>query len=452
MQLADEELSASLDNPANFLRPVLDKAYSVMQSEFKDFLRACLQQEQLSKRHVAEASIAEKPKNDNKIFTFGVLEVVDEEQKEGEDVENKQDPKQEKKHDPKQAPEQEPKPEEDMENEADSPSKFSEMPIDRFVSSVLFPMTNTTPRIQNALVFRRSMDMFTRINEARAKELAHVTGESAMAMRRKSEREELAIEFLDKAVQDNVLPYIQTDALTGTIVVTEMKDAFDPPAEANVYARADKIKPLDVAMVQACEGMLEKTEPLFMAIHRLPPTGEMYQGLVEVMMVVMQTFNASVEKAQRSICEDTTAEEALEGLGRNKGKLMSALGKRQAFVELLKAYEFDLDLIDEAEIGSVGKANKSFDSAEGADNDKDSPGKPLSRGKDGLPEKGIEREEAILKLELELLEEYLDFFPYHQDSLEYDLIPKAELKRATCLAHRQVLRGQIGSFAGNCYA
>jgi len=411
-----------------------------MQTQFKEFLRACLQQEELSKRSkAAEAPIAENPKDKNKIFSFGVLEGEVEEQKEGEEADNKQDPKSDKKdkdkekHDAnKQAPE-EPKPEEEVkeEEEEEVSGKFSEMPTDRFVSSVLFAMTNTTPRIQNALVFRRSMDEFTKINEARERELAQVSGETSKAVRSKSE--ELAIDFLDKAVQDNVLPYIQTDALTGTIVGTEMKDAFDPPLEPNIYARSDRISPLDVAMVQACEGMLEKTEPLFMAIHRLPPGGEMYTGLVEVMMVVMQTFNAAVQRAMTAICEDTSAEEVLEGLGPDKGKLTAALGKREAFIMLLKAYEYDLDLIDEVDVRAGARAIAA--SGEAGD-EKESPSKSVAQGNDGLPPRGIEREEAILKLEMEQLEDYLDFFPYHQDSLEYDLIPKAELKRATCLAHR----------------
>lgn len=438
--MAEEELRTNIAAPTNFLSSVIDKAYEVMQSELKTFLRACLQ-EHLAKSSGAgtPATPPEKPKDEKKIFSLGILEEVYDEKKEGEG-EKKPETKQDKKLDQRQQQqeaEQEQKADED-EDELPKQSRVSEMPASTFVSSVLFPMTNTTPAVQHALVFRRSMDRFTRINEARAKELALVSGEIPAAARKKSEREELAIEFLDKAIQDTVLPSLQQDAVRGTIIASEMQDAFEPPAEANVYARADKIQPLDVVMVQACEGMLEKTEPLFMAIHRLPPGGEMYQILVQVLMFLIETFNSLVEPQVTEICDETTADELLEGYGASKGKLVAAFGKREAFVMLLKAYEFDLDLMEDEDIAAGGKsADDDKTTSEEKESSPDKGSKPSAKGSDGLPpERGIEREEAILKQEMEQLHDYLDFMPFHQESLDYDLITKGELKKATCLAHR----------------
>ncbi|CAB9528119.1 expressed unknown protein [Seminavis robusta] len=429
--MADEELRASFQNPSQFLQPVLDKAYSVMQSELKNFLRACLQVTE-GRKIVAPPTELEN-KNETKIFSFGVLEGEEEEEKEAEE-EAKPDSKQDKKQDAKQQqqqPEPEPEPKPEEETAATESPKFSEMPASTFVSTVLFPMTNTKPQVQHALVFRRSMDRFTKLNEERADQLARASGETAHAMRRKSEREELAIEFLDRAIQNDVNPVVQQNAVRGTIETSELQDAFEPPDEANVYARADKIQPLDVAMVEACEGMLDHTEPLFMAIHRLPPGGEMYETNVSVLDFLHQNMLRVVEDKVKEICDETTADELLEGYGDNKGKLSAAIGKRDAFIGLLKAYEFDMNLLDAAQLGTDG-AN--VDS-----NEKESPEKannPLARG-DGLPEKGVEREEAIMKQEIDLLGDYgyLDFLPDRQESLDYDVITKGELKKATCLSH-----------------
>lgn len=406
-----------------------------MQSQLKDFLRACLQ-EHLSKGKVAEAPTTGVSKKRNKIFSFGVLEGEGEEANKA-NAADKSDAKGDKKQDAKQESEQEPKPEEEGDQpKAVATPRFEEMPASTFVSSVLFPMTNTTPQVQHALVFRRSMDQFTKLNKQRFEELAEATGETSIpeANRRKSEREELAIEFLDKAIEDTVLPSLQQQAVHGTIIASEMEDAFDPPAEANVYARADKIQPLDVAMVQAGEGMLAEIEPLYMAIHRLPPGGSMYDMLVEILGFLVSTFLSTAEQKVGNICDETTADELLEGFGDDKGKLRAALGKREAFKMLLKAYEFDLDLIDDADLG-VGGTEIEGDDEENASPEKAS--KPSASGDDELLHKNnIKRFEAIMKQEMEQLSEYMDFLPFHQESLDYDLSTESELKRAACLAHR----------------
>lgn len=445
---ADEELAASIREPTTFLRPVLDKAHNLMQSEIKDFLRACLQ-EHLSKGKAAEAPTTESETNKIKIFSFGVLEGNEEEQKKTDGVDK------DKKQEAKQESEQENPEEEENEATADVTSSFKEMPIGTFVSSVLFPMTNTTPQVQHALVFRRSIDQFTNINKALKEELALATGETALTAfeRRKFTEKELAIQFLDKAIDDSVLPLLQTQGFSGVLVTSEMADAFEPPVEANVYARADKIQPLDVAMVAACEGMLETTEPLFMAVHRLPSGGEFYVTLVQLLEFLLTTFNSYAEKNVVKICDETTSEELLEGYGDDKGKLSAALGQRKAFRMLLKAYDFDLDLIEDADMG-VGAADVNGAGDENASPEKAS--KPLG-GDDELPSSNIERFEAIMKQEMEHLSEYLDFLPFHQESLDYDLIAESELKGATCLAHSflkvsSILEGHLkvrGSRGGN---
>ena len=284
LQMSDEDLGRTIPFQSSFLSKVIEKAYDVMQTEMKDFLRACLQ-EHLSKGKAAEEKPGEK-KNESKIFSFGVLEGLsgdddgDDNKKDKKDA--KEDHKKEGKDDHKKdAAKDETKPgqptnavaEETNAAEAEETPKvelsarYTDMPAYAFVSTVLFPMTNTTPQVQHALVFRRSVDRFTRFNDARQQELASLTGEKIVT-KRKFERQELAIEFLDKAIQDTVLPSLQQDAVRGTIIASEMQDAFEPPAEGSGMSHNANMLPMEVPMVQACEGMLEKTSPLFLAIHR----------------------------------------------------------------------------------------------------------------------------------------------------------------------------------------
>lgn len=435
--MEDEELSQTISNPKTFFEKVLDKAHSVMNTELKDFLRACLQSYR-DKGKQADSAVTEDIVEKAKIFSFGVLEGESEEQKEEEAKEEEAKAEEEEgkkgKKKGKSAPEPEPEPEppKEEEKEKDTTPKFSEMPATKFVSSVLFPMTNTTPQIQHALVFRRSIDRYSKINEARMKELAEASGATYVASRRSSEHEQLAIEFLDKAIKDNVIPYIQQEGLNGAIISVAQQDAFDPPAEANVYARSDKIQPLDVAMVLACEGVMEKTQPLFMAIHRLPPGGDMYNENVDVLSFCIGNFLKEVDAKVKDICEKTTSDELLEGLD-EEGGLAPLFGKRPAFITLLKAYEFDLTLMDDEQLGI--EASKSFDGEGGGAKSPEKGGKKkLSIDIEKINE-GLERDEGLAKEEMEQLKDYLDFLPYHQESLDYDLITKGELKEAICLAH-----------------
>lgn len=408
---ADEDLRVNFPLRALFLNEVLEKAYNIMQKELKDFLRACLQ-EHLSKAKAVEAASAEKGKHESGFFTFGILPKVEEE----EDGEN-----------------QEPaKPEEPAATDGidalDLSTTFIEMPAEKFVSSVLFAMTNTTPQVQHALVFRRSMDRFTKINEELKNQLFDIAGDPNLAdmMGHSSEEEELAITFLDKAIQDTVLPSLQADAVRGTIIASEMQDAFELPAENG----QNDLQPLDVGMVQACEGMLEKTEPLFMAIHRLPPGGEMFNALVQVLQFLVETFNSMVEPQVSEVCEDTTSDELLQGFGRDKGKMAAAFGRRGAFLTLMKDYEFDLDLIVDKSSGDNDGQTSDSENSDGGKDEKKS-----KKDGDDLPENEIQREEALVKQELDLLSDYMDFLPDNQESLDYDLMGRNELRRATCLAH-----------------
>lgn len=148
----------------------------------------------------------------------------------------------------------------------------------------------------------------------------------------------------------------------------------------------------------------------------------MYQTLVQVLQFLIETFNSLVEPQVSDLCDETTSDELLVGFGKEKGKFRKALGKRKVFLNLLESYDFDLALVDES----------LFTDDEDVPPEK---GQNFPR-RDDLPGEGTEREEAIMKQELAALYEYMDFLPYHQESLDYDLITKVNLKKASCLAHR----------------
>ena len=151
----------------------------------------------------------------------------------------------------------------------------------------------------------------------------------------------------------------------------------------------------------------------------------MYQVLVQVLQFLIETFSSLVDPQVSGLCDETTADDLLEGFGNDKGKFNAALGKRKAFLNLLEAYNFDLTFMEDDSNKEDGKRDAGRH-------------KGHKHHYDGLPPDGIERQEAIMRQELELLRDYMKFLPSHQESLDYELITRGELKKAACLAHRYV--------------
>jgi hypothetical protein len=158
-----------------------------------------------------------------------------------------------------------------------------EMAIPKFVVNILCAKTKVDPQIRHALSFRRSVARWTHENETMKKELATLTGEDTATATFSASNEESAIAYLDKVIQKELLPALQEEAVNGTVKGLEHRDAFDPVLDRTLYSRPGSNDPQDVDMCKACQAMYDSTSPLFLALHRLPPGGEMYMPLVAVL-------------------------------------------------------------------------------------------------------------------------------------------------------------------------
>ena len=125
--------------------------------------------------------------------------------------------------------------------------------------------------------------------EALKTELARLTNEDTSSPSYQS-GEQSAISFLDDVIQKDLLPVLQEEAVNGTVLGLERREAFDPVLGRGLYAQANSNEPRDIDMCFACQAMHQSTGPLFLALHRLPPGGEMYLPLVAVLEHVMLTF------------------------------------------------------------------------------------------------------------------------------------------------------------------
>ena len=186
-------------------------------------------------------------------------------------------------------------------------SNVMEMSTSKFVATVLFPKTKSTPQVRHALTFRRSLARWSETLDSAKKELATVTGEDATAPSFNTVTGESVIQYLDNVIQKDLLPVLQEEAVNGTVQGLERRDAFDPVLDRTLYSRPGTNEPQDVEMCMACQAMYRFTGPLFMALHRLPRDGDMYLPLVAVLEHVVLTFISRVKQQVGTICNGKTA-------------------------------------------------------------------------------------------------------------------------------------------------
>ena len=299
------------------------------------------------------------------------------------------------------------------------------------------------------------------------KELALISGEMASTTAASAlPGEEPAIDFLDKIIQNHLLPVLQQEAVDGTVVALEMSDAFDPILDRTVFSRPNSNDPMDVDMCKACSVLYNSTGSLFIAIHRLPDGGEMYHPMVSVLehvgklffivllhksrllnicvlSRVVLTFLSRVKAQVGNICDGKTALRLL--LDKGKGGLASfssILEKRGTFTKLMRAYDSTSggSMVPESgqSSGSQGK-DSSLIPLRPSTNDTESrynmESGPVSTNDEmGSPEASIEREESIFSQELQYLRPFFDFLlDSHRSSIV--MCSDEELTKAACLAH-----------------
>jgi hypothetical protein len=249
--------------------------------------------------------------------------------------------------------------------------------------------------------------------------------------------DETAIGYLDRVIQNELLPVLQEEAVNGTVLGLERRDAFDPVLDRTLYTRQNSNEPQDVDMCRACRSLYVSTGPLFLALHRLPRGGEMYLPLVAVLEHVMLTFISRVKQQVAKICEKKTAYTLLLVEGKDTS-LSSIMERRKPFALLVRAYS-DGGLLDSTGSTHVssGAEKSSFLQVDAPTTDTaprqaggDQKSMPL--GEDAV--EGVDGEEMVLEQELSFAKQYLEFASDQQMG-GITVCSDEELMKAATLAH-----------------
>jgi hypothetical protein len=242
--------------------------------------------------------------------------------------------------------------------------------------------------------------------------------------------------FLDNVIQKDLLPVLQEEAVNGTVLGLERRDAFDPVIGRGLYGQANSSDAQDIDMCIACKAIYESTGPLFLALHRLPPGGEMYLPLVAVLEHVMLTFISRVKQQVQRICDRKTAYALLTQEGRESASLSTIMERRKPS-SLLKIVYTDGDMLEETVGEDIGKQRGILPlSPPSTDTSSRRSGADSLMTEESLEAiaDGIDGEEQLFKMELSYLKNYVDFEASGQCN-KIVLCSDEDLMKAACLAH-----------------
>jgi len=399
LQTSDPELLPSDSSPASALSSVLTQTFDMMQYEVKQFLEACFYESALPRSAALDGAVNHGSTiHETGLFSLGIVTTKNDVSRRAVSTATK--------------------------------SNVMEMTTAKFVTSVLFSKSKTEPQVRHALAFRQNVDRWSSTCNTARLELAKTSGEDTSVASFKSVAEPV-LTYLDKTIQNDLLPVLQEEAVNGTVKGLERRDAFDPVLDRTLYARPSSNDPQDVDMCLACQSMFKYTGPLFLALHKLPRDGDMYLPLVAVLEHVVLTFISRIKQQVASICQGKTAFVLLmqEAGGENLPSFSSIAERRRPFRLLLKGYG-DSSRTEDIVTPILGNTVAPLPP---------SPSDTMPH-KDDIREAdmvgditdGIEGEEAILQFELSFMKQFLDFAT---ESKRLVVASDEEVMRAACLAH-----------------
>lgn len=398
-QSSDRDLLKKIESPSSIMRSVISSATEIMHKEIKEFLKACLHQDESTTKDLLDNGVGEGSKAyESGLFSLGIADTA-----------------------PKNGPQG---------VSTATRSNVMEMSTKKFVAAVLFPKTRATPQVRHALTFRRSVARWSSEIDALKKELATLTGEDTSAPSFQS-TDETAITFLDNVIQKDLLPVLQEEAVNGTVLALEKREAFDPVLGRTLYTQSNSSDPQDIEMCIACQAMYHSSGPLFLALHRLPKGGEMYLPLVAVLEHVMLTFTSRVKQQIGKICDRKTALRLL--LEEGKGSPFTAIMERRRPCSLLSMAYADGDILEAATSEKTTKRGITPLSPPETDTASRNIALKNEPAFEDVGE-GVDGEEHLMSMELQYLKPYLDFDTTGQIS-KVVLCTDEELMKAACLAH-----------------
>lgn len=402
----DRELMQKVETPGSVMRSVITMAHELMQREIRNFLQACLKEPERTgvSDPIDTTTAVSQSTGTGALFSLGVIEEI----KEG-DAEAKM--------------------------ATATRSNVVEMPTARFTQTVLFSKTKNTPQTRHALTFRRMVARWTSETDYMKYELARISKEDTSLPSFSVKAGESALEYLDKVIQQDLLPAMQEEAVNGTVLGLERRDGFDPVLDRAVYNNEQSNDPQDVDMCIACQSVYMSTGPLFVALHRLPRGGEMYQPVVAVLEHVMLTFLSRIKQQMQKLCDGKTANTLLEGKAAKLSgvpALSSVMERRKPFTRLVNAYA-DGDMLEAAATASASQSS----SNKLAPPSTDTPSQNVGNDQQNFTEEvadGVEGEEMLMEEELKTLQPYFNFSDDKQVA-QIKLCSDEELMKSLTLAH-----------------
>lgn len=204
------------------MRSVISAASELMHREIKEFLKACLYEDEFITKEVLENGVGEGSKAyETGLFSLGIADTGPKNSAQALSTATR--------------------------------SNVMEMSLKKFVSAVLLPKTKATPQVRHALSFRRSVARWSSEIDAVKNELATITNEDKSSPSFQNV-EETSIGFLDNVIQKELLPVLQEEAVNGTVLALERREAFDPVLSRGLYAQSHSSDPQDIEMCIACQG------------------------------------------------------------------------------------------------------------------------------------------------------------------------------------------------------
>mmetsp|Transcript_13089 Transcript_13089/g.18732 ORF Transcript_13089/g.18732 Transcript_13089/m.18732 type:complete len:1050 (-) Transcript_13089:1398-4547(-) len=445
-------ITPSYSTPSSALHSVLVAAHTTMQREIKEYVKACLNEDEELASSFANSKMVTPSMMDstvsNRKISSGLVDIDIPEQERGifslgiiSDASLASSVREKYAQSLSSA----------------SRSNAMQMSAEEYVQNILCPRTGTVPQVSHALVFRRCIATWTLECEDLKKELAHATAEDTSTPSYNATTEETALNYLDDVIKKTLLPVMQDAAVNGTLSALEKIDAFEPAMGSTLYGRTTDGSP-EVDMCLACQALYNSTGPVFAALNRLPRGGEMYSPLVAVLEQAVLLFLSRVAQRVTQLCSGKTAFELLEGENGSAGRVSKRktpfsidMETRKSFLQLLNAYYDEDDVMSTSvdtptnlggstsiikplspslsDTKSKNGENNMNENGDVTMSHRQSPlGPALDMGTD------LQHEQETFEFEVSHLRGILDFMDEHYGD-SFDLCSEEELMKSASLAH-----------------
>ena len=145
-------------------------------------------------------------------------------------------------------------------------------------------------------------------------------------------------EYLDGAIEEKLLPLLQTDTLRSVVSSVESNRAFKPPYTDKGAKNGKLASP---SVTHACSVLLEKSVPLFGSLNKLPRSGQVFPVVLTVLVDSVLTLLSRAKSRALKVCDSATS---FDLLGKNsdgsvKNAFSSTLERQKAFQRLMLAYD-----------------------------------------------------------------------------------------------------------------